>query len=171
MRVEGLDTDSTLAKAATCDGKIHVHLFRIGRTGLRAALRVAPLGLDGPSIAPGTGASTVIGARNGKPVRGERDLNAERAAVLALQAASPTLAALPSDGSDWATDELEPALELLLALAPVADSVVIAWPDGDAIRTPATATKRGLVVRAGAGRDWFRVDGELTLEKGAHLHG
>jgi len=123
-------------------------------TTLHVELGVQPLGATGPRQAPGEGEPLLLDTRDGRGVRVERDLLAERAHARQLFAWIDDDAELP----EHTFVDLEAGLAFL-ARARAAD-VPLYWPEGGelVVRRP---TKVDIAVRASG--QWFRAGGEIDL--------
>ncbi len=129
--------------------------------GLEVEARVQPLP-DGPSAVPGEGSAVVVATRGERVVHTQRALREEPAAVRAL-VDSLGLGA-PIGPWRWRIDGLDAALDVVEQVRARADEVVVRW-GGPTPRLAATeGTAAQLALRVGQGRDWFGLDGELTVD-------
>jgi SNF2 family DNA or RNA helicase len=135
--------------------------------GLRANLMVRPFGADGPAYVAGIGGNSVLAAAaGGPPRRALRDLAREVAEREALIAACPTLRDRRApEAHEVVVDDLEGALELLGELAARAETISVEWPQGETLRVSAASPTQSKV-KVTQSRDWFAVDGTLTLDDG-----
>jgi superfamily II DNA or RNA helicase len=138
--------------------------------GLRANLVVRPFGAEGPAYVAGIGGRSVLASLGrAAPQRALRDLDQEIAEREALIAACPTLRdRRAADAHEVAVDDLEGALELLGELAAVADGVAVEWPQGQRLSVR-PALQSQAKVKISQTRDWFGVDGTVTLDDGEVL--
>ena len=136
------------------------------RDGLSLRIVVRPLGADQVSFPPGKGTTSVLGQRAGKPVRAERDLEAERAALQALTEVIPTLDGHTGD-SPLQIEDPEAALDLLAQLQSDASELSLEWRQGKPIRVARTRGEGGLQLQVQSKRDWFAATGGLALDDGS----
>ena len=133
--------------------------------GLRVSAFVRPFGEDGPHYLPGHAGKSVLAMIDGQRQRANRDLDRERAAAAAVVAACPTLARFGADGHEWAIEDLESSLELMLELQACSPPVTAEWPEGGKIRVGRAVTPRAVVDQAGPARDWFQIRGEVQADE------
>ena len=133
--------------------------------GLELKLVAAPFGEFGPRLAPGSGRERVTTVHQGATLFTKRQLDGERARLLALIEAVDFL----DDGVHaWSLDEPEQALAVVEALAVLAPGIVSEWPKGKPLRVrPVTAQAVKLSVASRG--DWLEIDGELALDDGEVL--
>jgi len=135
------------------------------RDGLALRIMVCPLGDGGPALPPGQGADVVIGTRDGRPCRAQRDLAAERRAFAELMAADVLPAELPA-GERMEIDDPEAALDLLGRLQEL-PGLSLAWRAGKPLRVSRPRSEAALQVQVAAQRDWFSAKGGLSLDDGS----
>ena len=138
--------------------------------GLMLRLVVAPLGLDGPRLMPGSGHARVMAAVKGETFGANRDLDAERQHLNAVLDALPFLSA-PGQGDvvcEWVVDDPESALSLVEVLPTLSAVATVDWPRGKAFRV-LTVNARQLSVQISSGRDWFALKGRAQVEEGRVL--
>ncbi len=133
--------------------------------GLRITLVVRPFGAEGPAYIAGLGGRSVLASVSGEQVRANRDLPRELAERHALVEACPTLRdRAGTDVHELVIDDLESCLDLLLELQAYAGPASVEWPEGRKLQvTPLTPDK--LRLRVGQDRDWFSVDGTVTIDE------
>jgi superfamily II DNA or RNA helicase len=138
--------------------------------GLRANLVVRPFGAEGPAYVAGIGGRSVLASLGGAtPIRALRDIEQEIAEREALIAACPTLRdRRAADAHEVAVDDLEGALELLGELAAVPGGVAVEWPQGQRLSVRSAAQNQAKV-KISQTRDWFGIDGTVTLDDGEVL--
>jgi superfamily II DNA or RNA helicase len=134
------------------DTRLYVQLAPRGE-GVTMRVRVRPLGDGGPTLAPGAGAAVLMDTVHGAPRQTQRDLHGEKLAWRRLQAAC---------GTDNTADIGE-TLELLSILRHQGEGVIIEWPQGGALRVARQTTSS---FRVRSDKDWFAVDGGVTLDDG-----
>jgi SNF2 family DNA or RNA helicase len=133
--------------------------------GMKLNLMVRPFGTEGPAYVPGLGGRSVLTTIAGQQIRVSRDLTAEIAERNALISACPTLRdRRGTEAHEWVLDDLEGSLECLLELQAYAGTLAIEWPEGQRIRVHAASSDR-MKVKISRDRDWFNVDGTITLDK------
>jgi superfamily II DNA or RNA helicase len=148
-------------------------------TGLRAELApageqlmlrlvAAPLGADGPRVAPGAGRPRVMAAIGGETVGTRRDIAAERANVEAILDALPFLDERDDGELEWLIADAENALSAVEALPKLPAVCAVDWPKGKPVRV-ATIDMRQLGVVVSGERDWFRLRGRATADEGLVL--
>lgn len=148
------------------DARLYAELAPQGE-GLMLRLAVAPLGPDGPRVAPGVGRERLVAVVGATSVGTRRDLCAERAALAAVLDALPFLDA-PEDGAadfEWVVGDPENALAMVEALAHIASVASVDWPRGPSVRVIRVDASRLAVSIRGA-RDWFRLSGRAVIEEG-----
>ncbi|WP_240635940.1 DEAD/DEAH box helicase [Caldimonas tepidiphila] len=158
------------AREVAADARLRAELTPAGE-GLQLRLVVAPLGPDGPRLAPGQGRARLIAAVKGETLGAQRELKAERrhldAVLEALAPACAELAAMPEGSAgpcEWRIDSPDEALAVVEAL-PRLDAALsgIDWPKGRAVQV-ITAGVPQLQVRVRSAADWFTLGGELRIE-------
>ena len=133
--------------------------------GLKLALLVRPFGAEGPAYVAGLGGRSVLTTIAGKPVRANRDLPREMAERGALIEACPTLRDRGgADAHEVVIEDLDGSLEVLLELQAYAGPVSVEWPEGRKMRVSAV-TPGKMKLRVGQDRDWFNVDGTVSLDE------
>jgi len=133
--------------------------------GLKITLVVRPFGAEGPAYIAGLGGRSVLASVGGEQVRANRDLSRELAGRNALVEACPTLRDRGgADVHELVIDDLEGCLDLLLELQAYAGPASVEWPEGRKLHvTPLTPDR--LRLRVGQDRDWFSVDGTVTIDE------
>jgi superfamily II DNA or RNA helicase len=127
-------------------------------------LVAAPLGADGPRLAPGAGRSRLLTSVSGETLATVRDLAAERAAREAVLDALPFLSSA-DDGNEWLIEDPEDVLHAVEVLPALPAIAALDWPKGKAVRVT-SAGARQLRVAVRSRQDWFELDGELALDEG-----
>ncbi len=151
------------------DARLRAELAPQG-DGVSLRLVVAPLGLDGPRLAPGSGRSRLVAALGGETLGAQRDLAQERTHLEAVLDACPMLEPLlPGSTSEWLVDSVDDALALVeqLYALQAAGSALAAldWPAGKAIRVD-TAALPQLQVQVSSASDWLGLRGGVTVDEG-----
>ena len=172
------------AESIEADLRPHLHLSPIDE-GLRLELFIHPFGDIGPQLRPGEGRATLFSERDGRPLRSNRDLAAERSRALAVIAGCPALTSSPTssptsaaetmpdwvDALDWTWDLPDPAeaLAALEQLHALGDQVQLDWPQGRRIALSEEVGLSRLQVKVRQKNDWFDVAGGLRLDDGRVL--
>ena len=134
---------------------------------LSLRLVVTPLGSDGPRLTPGSGRRQLMAVIGGETVGTERDLVGERRHLEAILDALPFL-----DGSEhsceWLIDDAESALAAVEKLPTLPELAAVEWPKGKSVRVVSLGPRQ-LGMRVTRERDWFRLDGEATVDEGLVL--
>ncbi|MEO8751249.1 MAG: DEAD/DEAH box helicase [Casimicrobiaceae bacterium] len=147
------------------ESRLRAELSPIGEQ-LLLRLVVAPLGVDGPRVAPGIGRAQLMAAIGGETVGTRRDLAAERASLEAVLDALPMLDE-PTDanaGCEWLIADPEHALAAVEALPKLAAVVAVDWPKGRPVRVLSVDTRQ-LAVVVKRDRDWFRLHGRAVVDE------
>ncbi|MBL8473428.1 MAG: DEAD/DEAH box helicase [Rhodocyclaceae bacterium] len=150
------------------DPRLHLHLLAYG-SGLRMQARVRPFGNGGPYYAPGAGAAVVIAEIAGASTQVLRDIDAELAALGALQTDCPVLQQAQWSHDEWQIPDTASSLELLLQIRDLGESVVVAWPHGVKFRLAPAPIAQGLKLQVRHDADWFGLSGTLQLDAGRVL--
>jgi superfamily II DNA or RNA helicase len=151
------------AREVPAESRLRAELSPVGE-GLTLRLVVAPLGPDGPRLAPGSGRSRLLAAVAGERVSAERDLAAERRYLDTVLSGLPFLDP-PADGvCDWQVDDPEQALLLVETLPRLAGVCAVDWPKGQSVRV-ATADVSQLALAVRAQRDWFALAGKVQVSE------
>ncbi|MBK7151100.1 MAG: DEAD/DEAH box helicase [Sandaracinaceae bacterium] len=120
---------------------------------LEVRLRAVPLGLAGPQALPGRGPAQMVAVLDGRPLRTERHLDAERRAREALLIAAPGVGALPWEDDNVTLEGLPGAYDFLTEVGALPEKArLLAWPDGKRLPVPRSVGVEALRVRvSGAG--------------------
>jgi superfamily II DNA or RNA helicase len=146
--------------SVAADPKLHVHLRPAGE-GLAMECYVRPFGEAGPLLRPGEGAGTLFVEAGGKPLQTNREIQQELANASLLLDQCPELD--PDAGWSWVLDEPESALDTLLRLQELGETVSLEWPQGQKIRLTPPVNLQSMQVSVRQQRDWFALEGELAL--------
>ncbi|MBK1716379.1 DEAD/DEAH box helicase [Thiocystis violacea] len=155
-----------LAETVEADARPYLHLNPV-EDGLTLELFMQPLGAKGPRLQPGQGMATLFAEVEGRAVQTTRDLAGERRRVSALVEACPALAG--HAGWSWSLLETETALTALEQLHALGEDVVLQWPEGKRIGLTSEVGVGRMSVSVTKQRDWFGLDGGLTLDDGRVL--
>ncbi|WP_341531346.1 DEAD/DEAH box helicase (plasmid) [Nostoc sp. UHCC 0302] len=140
----------------------HIHLLP-ANTGLKVTILSRPFVQGGTYYRPGTGGETVIAEIDGKRLQTKRNLSEERQLAKAAVAACPTLMRTEEQDGEWAIEDPEDCLELLLELQALGSKVVMAWPEGEKLRIGHNADLKDFNLSIQRQQDWFAATGELKL--------
>ena len=140
----------------------HIHLLP-ANSGLKITLLSRPFTQGGPYFRPGAGGETVIAEIEGKRLQTKRNLAEEKQLAKAVISACPTLTRIEEQDGEWAIEEAEDCLELLLELQTLGNSVVMAWPEGEKLRVSHNADLKDFNLSIQRQQDWFAATGELKL--------
>ena len=123
------------ARDVAAESRLRAELSPIGEH-LKLHLVVAPLGADGPRVAPGVGRARLMATVGGETVGTRRDLAAERAHLEAVLDALPFLdePRRRSGGCEWLIADPEHALSAVEALPALAAVAAVDWPKGKPVR-------------------------------------
>ncbi len=147
------------------DSRISVQIAPSGE-GFSVSLAVRPLGPGTPPCRPGKGGATLFALVDGRRVCTLRELGLERLRASEIPVLCPSMAEGEQQGEyHWLLDNPEAALELLLELSALGDSVVLEWPKGGAVRVRSSAGMDGVRASVHSGRDWFALSGEISLDE------
>lgn len=147
--------------------------------GLQVALGVRPFGCaESPFFLTGQGnmrPMALIAGQTRKTTRLAADEACEAQKVIA---ACPTLLGY-GDAGPWELAELEEALTFLMELKNISEEPsglayfaqpgalpLIEWPQGETLRVEAAVSAKNLSVQIQHKRDWFQLQGQLTLSEG-----
>ena len=147
------------------DPRPQFHLTPLGE-GLYAEALVRPFGKEGPTYPPGRGAGVVFSTVNGSKSRARRNRSRERHRYRDALASCMTLHGAERSGNGWELPEPLQCLELLDELHALGDSVVVAWPKGEAMGIRHRASASGLSLKIRDEGDWFGIEGNVRLDSG-----
>jgi superfamily II DNA or RNA helicase len=133
--------------------------------GLKLTLLVRPFGAGGPAYVAGLGGRSVLAAIDGQQRRANRDLPRELELRTALVEACPTWRDRGgAESHELVIEDLEGSLDLLLELRAYGGAVAIEWPEGRKLRVSPVETGK-IKLQVAQDRDWFNVDGTITLDE------
>ncbi|PWQ97716.1 DEAD/DEAH box helicase [Leucothrix pacifica] len=151
------------AEPVEADSRIHANLLPYGE-GLRATLRVKPFGNFGPLYPPGQGRKKLVTEHYGEKYQTERDLALETERQASITEGSLVLTHDEEDYDDeYLIDDPQDCLELLEQLRELGDEVVIAWPEGEALRVESRIDGSSMRLNINKSDDWFQLDGSLVI--------
>jgi superfamily II DNA or RNA helicase len=157
------------AREVAAESRLRAELSPVGES-LMLRLVVAPLGPDGPRLAPGSGRARLMAALAGESVGTRRDLAAERAALDAVLDALPFLDDIAGEDAmpEWVVDDAEQALSMVEVLPTLAAVAAVDWPKGKSVRV-VTVDGPQLALAVQGQRDWFRISGQAAIDEGRVL--
>jgi superfamily II DNA or RNA helicase len=147
------------------DTRLHLHLQAIA-DGLSIECFIQPFTDGGPLFHPNEGGATVFTEIDGKRLQANRDLAQEATNRNLLSDQCPVL---EIGENEWSLNDPELALEVLLQLQTMQDSLVLSWPKGKKIALTRELSKEQFQMSVGKKRDWFELSGELVLDDGKVL--
>ena len=162
-----LHSDAATGQAVASSSLLRAQLTPRGEA-LQLRLLVRPFAAFGPTVVPGHGRSRLITQHEGLNLSTERDLAAEAAHLASVLDALPFLADDDSIDATWLLEDPEQALAALEALPRLPAVEGLDWPRGKPVRVTPVASK-AVQVSVSSGRDWFAVDGEVTIDEGRVL--
>ncbi len=154
------------AREVAAESRLRAELSPIGEK-LMLRLVVAPLGADGPRLAPGVGRARLMAAIGGETVGTRRDLAAERASLDAVLDALPFLDEPARRGRRirMADRRSRECAVLRSKHCPASPAVTaVDWPKGKAVRVQPVDTRQ-LAVVVKREHDWFRVHGRAVVDE------
>lgn len=131
-------------------------------------LVVAPLGAEGPRLAPGRGRPRLLAAVAGETLAASRDLAAEKANLAAVLDALPFLRDFDDGNGEWLVEDAEEALEMVERLPTLPAVAAVDWPKGKPVRI-VTVGAAQIGIRVAGERDWFRLSGRAEIDEGLVL--
>ncbi len=143
-----------------------VHLLPFG-DGYQVAIYVKPVPEEALYFKPGDGMPrTIVVLEDGRHLL-LRNLQEEENETTALLAACPTLQRIAGSHFEYVIEDTQTALRILLELRQlVSDQLItIEHPKGEKLKIVGEAGSDSLAIRVGKQRDWFEVDGQLTVDE------
>jgi SNF2 family DNA or RNA helicase len=143
-----------------------VHLLPFG-DGYQVAVYVKPIPEEPIYFKPGDGLPrTVVVLEEGRKLL-LRDLKEETAEVTAMLEACPTLNRIEGSFHEYVIEDTQTALRILLELRELVQEQLISieHPKGEKLKIVGTASSNELAIKVGKSRDWFEVDGKLTVNE------
>ncbi|MDX2505829.1 MAG: DEAD/DEAH box helicase [Gammaproteobacteria bacterium] len=123
---------------------------------------------QGPLFRPGHGRAIILSEINAKSLQASRDLKLEKQQAQKVLDQCPLLDE-HSDGY-WPLTETEDALETLLQLQTLdqdpENNISIMWPQGKKLKLNQQHQLSQMQVTLKKKKDWFELDGQLTLDDG-----
>ncbi|GAW66041.1 helicase SNF2 [Geoanaerobacter pelophilus] len=162
------DIDDASTEQIASDSTPCFHLLPY-QAGLRLELLVCPLSEGGPCFRPGAGGETLMAVLEGKKVQAKRDLQFEVSRAAEAVAALPVLSESEEWEGEWLVPSTEKALELLLELQGLGETVRVSWPEGARFKIKQVATPGHCRLVIKQAKDWFELEGEVKLNEGLSL--
>ena len=132
--------------------------------GLKVTMVTRPFGAAGPFYLVGLGGQSMLATIDGVRQRANRDLDAERAHAGALLADLIILEGRGSAAHEWTIEDAGSALEFLLQLRQRQPPVTVEWPEGKRLSVRAEVSAANLSLKIARARDWFQMDGEVSVD-------
>ena len=139
--------------------------------GISQEIMVLPLGEGGPRFLPGRGGATVIAEVQGKKLQTSRNMALEQSSYAMVTEACPVLEEAEVRNGVWSFDNPELSLALLEQLNAVVagetDRFNIIWPEGERLKLRGRAEWPKLKFSVSSERDWFALEGEISVSDDA----
>jgi len=162
-----LHSDAAAGQAMASESRLRAQLTPRGEA-LQLRLLVRPFGTFGPTLVPGCGRARLLTLHEGLNLSTERDLAAEGAFLRSVLDALPFLADTDNADASWLLEDPEQALAALEALPRLPAVTGLDWPRGKPVRVTALQPS-AMKMAVSSGRDWFTVEGEITVDEGRVL--
>ncbi|MDR1048370.1 MAG: DEAD/DEAH box helicase [Synergistaceae bacterium] len=160
--IEGVEANALQVEV---DSRIYVQI-QPSDEGLDADMVVRPLGPNSVPCRPGTGGNNIFGLVDSKRVQARRSLEEEKdALMLAVRACPALIDAEQVSDERWHLQDPELALEFLMQVQELGDTVVVEWPKGQTMRVRSQVSASSMSVAVRSAQDWFTVSGELTVDE------
>ncbi|MBJ6751120.1 SNF2-related protein [Geomonas anaerohicana] len=150
------------------DATPHFHLLPY-QAGLRLQVLVRPFSDAGPYFRPGTGGETVLAEVQGKRVQCRRDLKLEEEQAASGLSQLTALAESDENEGEWLVPGTESALELLMQLQSLGDTVRVSWPQGARFKIKQIVTPGQCKLSVRQAKDYFELEGEVKINEGLAL--
>ncbi len=163
--IAGIAEVETGIEEISPDHTLYINIQPAG-SGLQMECHVQPLGEHGPNLLPGSGNSMVVAQIEDKRVMTNRVLALESRHLDLLIADCPMFAYMADHL--LVLDDLEDALTCLEQLEALHQSeaepqLVLQWPKGQELKLSKSVDAKEMSVTVGRQKDWFSVEGELTI--------
>lgn len=148
------------------DATICVHLLPIG-DGFKLEFFVKPFRVEPPYFKPSAGRSNVIAEVEGVKTIANRNLALEKQNAEAVINACPALMDSPEFNMEWAFEEVEDCLQVLLELEPLreAGTIILEYPKGERVKIVGQASFGNMSMVANKKGNWFELDGEVKISE------
>jgi superfamily II DNA or RNA helicase len=158
--------ENAVAEVVAADTRLQL-MLRPNTRGISLEVHLLPLGDGGPRFSPGRGGATVIAEVKGKKLQTSRNLQTERETMELLLDHCPALELLETGDGIWRCEEPEEALDLLEELQVLArahaDRFCLNWPEGERLKLRGRAEWPNMKLSVHSGKDWFALEGEVTI--------
>ena len=158
-----IDEDLEIVAGST---KPCFHLLPFG-DGYKVELYAKPIPDQSFYFKPGDGLPrSIIVLEEGRRLL-ERDLAEEINEAAEAILSCPNLARTPQENYEWSVTDTQTALRILLELRKLVmeDLASIEHPKGEKLKIVGQAGQDELAIKVGKSRDWFEVDGQLTVDE------
>jgi superfamily II DNA or RNA helicase len=132
--------------------------------GLKVTIVTRPFGPVGPFYLVGVGGQSVLATIDGARQRCNRDLDAERRHAQELLADLPMLEQEATSSHEWTIGDAGSALEFLLQVRQHQPPILVEWPEGRKLAVRAEISASSLSLKIARARDWFQLDGEVSVD-------
>ena len=132
--------------------------------GLKVTMVTRPFGPAGPFYLVGLGGKSVLATIDGARLRANRDLHAERVLAGAVMADLTILEGRELAAHEWTIEDAGSALEFLLQLHLRQPPLAVEWPEGKRLSVRAEVSAANLSLKIARARDWFQMDGEVSVD-------
>jgi superfamily II DNA or RNA helicase len=164
--IEGVEANALQVKA---DSRVYVQI-QPSNEGLDADMVVRPLGPNSVPCRPGVGGNTIFGLVDSKRVQARRELEKEKDALMVVVRSCPSLMDAEQIADErWHLQTPELALEFLVQVQELGDTVVVEWPKGQTMRVRSQVSASSMSVAVRSAQEWFAFSGELKVDEGLVL--
>ncbi len=159
-----LSSQAIRLKTIEADRTIYCHLVP-ANNGFHLSMLVRPFKEGGQYLRPGQGSRTIIAEIQGKGLQVSRDLIDEEQRALAAVEACPALLRHEIDNWEWLVNDVPDCLQLLHELQALPHGIVVEWPKGELLRLKSAASQSQLYLKIKQRRNWFELDGQLSIDE------
>jgi superfamily II DNA or RNA helicase len=160
--IEGVEANALQVEV---DSRIYVQIQPLDE-GLDVDMVVRPLGSNSIPCRPGVGGNNIFGLADSKRVQARRELEREKDALMLAVRSCPSLVDAEQIADErWHLQTPELALEFLVQVQELGDTVVVEWPKGQTMRVRSQVSASSMSVAVRSAQDWFAFSGELTVDE------
>ncbi|MDR2137429.1 MAG: DEAD/DEAH box helicase [Synergistaceae bacterium] len=160
--IDGVEANALQVEA---DPRVYVQL-QPSEEGLDADMVVRPLGPNSVPCRAGVGGNNIFGLVEGKRVQARRDLEKEKDALMLAVRECPALMNAEQVADErWHLCTPELALEFLMQVQALGDSVVAEWPKGQTMRVKYQVSMSSMRMSIHGSQEWFALSGELKVDE------
>ncbi len=159
-----MDISVENAQAVISDTRPHIRLLPF-REGLKAEMTIRPFGDDGPYMKPGIGGVNLLVEISGKPYQTHRDFEQEKRNASKVINTCHVLLEEEQIDWEWAINDPEMCLQLLVELKEVGEEIAMEWPEGQRYSVTNEVSFDSLRLSLRRETDWFSISGEVTLDE------